>query len=265
MQKLFQAVITDIRNRENIDLYLSVLIGFIVVILDIFGFVRTDVTIAAVLAVLTLITIGMANDRKTTQLLHLSTTKLSSQVEDLISSFHVDNFFEHGIYYSLGDRFDKAESEIWLLGRIGYNTINNNYSALEQSLNRGCQIRMIICSEDVVGSQAKWSRTGKTREDYRREWKQSIMMATQLLDSCRNKQGMLEVRVIPVLYSYSGTYIDPRSEDGLFSFTPYSFPSRRDYGWEFKANYATAPKICGYLKADFEKLWEKAEKLLPPK
>ena len=173
----------------------------------------------------------------------------------------IDTFFDKGHYYSLEDILEEAHTEIWLFNRIGFNILNTNYSALEAAIKRGCHIKMIIGSEDAVLLQGKWSRMGKSGEKYLEEQQQAIQMAKQLL-ALSSQENAISIKTIPVLYSYNATFIDPGSVNGFFTFTPYSYPSRRDYGWEFKARFSDAEKICSFLIQDFNQTWEKADSLV---
>jgi hypothetical protein len=56
--RLLKSVISDIRKGISIDIYVTMLLSFIVLILSIFGIVETRVTISAILAVLLLLAIS---------------------------------------------------------------------------------------------------------------------------------------------------------------------------------------------------------------
>ena len=61
---LFQEFIADIKNGENLDAYLTMLVSTVITILDLIGVVQSDIVTAAILMTLTLLSFSTISTRK---------------------------------------------------------------------------------------------------------------------------------------------------------------------------------------------------------
>jgi hypothetical protein len=132
--RLLKSVISDIRKGISIDIYVTMLLSFIVLILSIFGIVETRVTISAILAVLLLLAISRLYDKK-------ELVKIREAVSGGGSQFHHlrDEDFAKLI---------KESEEIWMVSVANFRFLASNISAFKEFLQKGGRLRSIYLYPD---------------------------------------------------------------------------------------------------------------------
>jgi hypothetical protein len=129
MIEAIKRVWTDIKQGENIDLYLTLFVALALAGLNLFGIGQSMIG-SITLAVLALLAFSsLVNRRK----LEETIDKLSRDQDILLAHFPPNREDDM-----------KGAKELWLIGLILNKTINNHYSLLHEKLNRGDHIRILI-------------------------------------------------------------------------------------------------------------------------
>jgi hypothetical protein len=239
----FQRIWTDIRKGDNIDLYLTVLIALVLVILNIFGVALQGWLSSMTLAVLGLLAISMLGNRHRVE----EVLKKLSQTPD---SVFLDEFPS-----SLRNDIESSTS-LLLAGVTLGRTTKTYYSLFERKLQRGENIRILLVNPDggaieMADSRAYWSiDTERLRVEIR----------GRLADLCHLKKiapERIEIRTIQYPLSYGATLVNPDSSPSILYIEHYPYKVERE----------SIPKYIlrsqdgywyNFFKAEILKLWETA-------
>ena len=147
MTEAIKRVWTDIKQGENIDLYLTVIISLVLACLNVFGIGQSKIG-PITLAVLALLAFSsLANRRK----LEETVDKLSRGQDVLLDHFPASR--EEDMI---------GAKELWLIGLTLNKTINSYYSRLYDKLNQGDRIRVLLVNPQspysALVAQRKFSR-----------------------------------------------------------------------------------------------------------
>ena len=121
MIKFLKRAIEDIRRGENIDLYVTVLFAFVLVVLNVFGFADAHLLASTTLATLALLAVGLLVNRR--------------RMEALADAHRTSDaviFSEE--WPDLRPEFERSE-DIYLVGINLSRTTINNYALSERKLN----------------------------------------------------------------------------------------------------------------------------------
>ena len=148
--KIFKNIADDLKNGQNVEIYLVFIISLFVLIFDIFGTIKIDRIIEAVLAILALLSFGTITTRRTLKSLNDSVQSLNEATKKLNESMVNENFVKFGINDVLKDssqdyivsKFIEANNEIrifstWLLGV-------DPTPALITAAKRGVDIKILL-------------------------------------------------------------------------------------------------------------------------
>lgn len=141
----------DIKNFENLDLYLTVAVAIGFPILNMLGSVSDEFLPPLTLAVLSLLAITSLINRHRIDDLHQ--TLIGSPTDLFMEEFPED----------LKSNLESA-SELWLVGVSLHRTINFNYATLERKLRQGHRIRVLIVHPEGPGVEMAVSRNYTRKE-----------------------------------------------------------------------------------------------------
>lgn len=150
MKRILNSIITDIKNGQNIEFYVSIPVAIVVAVLGILGVVSYNVLSATILLLLSILSGAILLLRKSAVDIRSAYDELTIKIASLEASpYSISDIFRRGY-----PRFDDAlhnATEICVLGTSLVSTINNYFSHFEQALNRGAKLRFILSStEDNV-------------------------------------------------------------------------------------------------------------------
>ena len=117
---IYERIWREIRSGENIDLYVTIVIAFVLVILSLFGFASSGVIASLTLAVLGLLAISNLVNRHRVE-------ELIKQVAESAKGFFFDEFPA-----DFKENFESAK-EIWLVGVTLRGTLANYYGLIEKN------------------------------------------------------------------------------------------------------------------------------------
>lgn len=141
----------DIRNFENLDLYLTVVLAIGLSILNLLGSASDEYIPAVTLAVLGLLALTSLVNRHRIDDLHQTLT--GSPTDLFLEDFPED----------LKSNLESA-SELWLVGVSLHRTINFNYATLERKLRQGHRVRVLVVHPEGPGVEMAVSRNYTRKE-----------------------------------------------------------------------------------------------------
>lgn len=133
LQKLWN----DIRKGQNIDLLLTIVLTFGLVILNIFGIASSTLIAPLTLAILGLIAISFLESRYQVE-------ELTEKIGQTVDTLFLDEFPP-----SLDKDIERAK-DLWIMGVSLSRTVKTYYSVIERKLKDGHLVKVIVTHPDGV-------------------------------------------------------------------------------------------------------------------
>lgn len=239
---MMKRVWTDLKQGENIDLYLTLAIALLLAGLNLFG-IGQSMLGSITLAVLALLAFSSLVNRR----------KLEETVEKLGRDQHV-----------LLERFPpereehiKAAKELWLIGLTLNKTISTYYPILLENLKQGDRVRVLIVNPkskyvDIIAKR-KFSRD--TADDVQNTQHLTLRKLDSLLQTLTPAtQQNLEVRLTEYPPFFGAIAVDPDSIEGVIYIEHYSYQIDDDLPkLEFRPNDT---RWFQFYKQQMMKMWE---------
>lgn len=217
----------EIKQGENIDLYLTLTIAIVVAGLNLFG-IGQSLLGSITLAVLALLAFSsLANRRK----LEETVEKLSRDQHSLLERFPPER-----------EEHIKGARDLWLIGLSLYKTINNYYPLLLENLRQGDHVRVLIVNPkskygDIIAKR-------KFSHDPADDVQRIQQLTLNKLHSLRIEKSLkadlkknLEVRVTEYPPFFGAIAVDPDSNEGVIYIEHYSYQMEDDLPkMEFRPN-----------------------------
>lgn len=143
--KILERIWRDVRSGESIDLYATIAIAFVVVILSLVSSVSSNVVSSLTLTVLGLLAISNLVNRHRVE-------ELIKQIAESAQSFFLDEFPA-----DFKENFESAK-EIWLVGVTLRGTIRDYYGLIERKLRQGHHFNVLLVHPDGAAIEIAASR-----------------------------------------------------------------------------------------------------------
>ncbi|MCI0560566.1 MAG: hypothetical protein MN733_18930 [Nitrososphaera sp.] len=200
IMKKLSKIWSDIRKGENIDLFLTVIVSFVLVILNLLGMTSPTLVASLTLAVLGLITLSSLESRYQVQ-------ELAQKLDQSSSSLFLSNFPTEL------DQDVKAAQELWLMGVSLSRTVKNYYSDIEQKLKEGHSVRAILTHPE--GAALELSVLPVYGNKSLEQRKAEIIGSLETLCDLRNRYpNMLQIRTSNHYIGHGVIAVDPSSNVG---------------------------------------------------
>jgi len=209
--QFLQRIWGDVQQGENIDLYITVFLAILLVLLNLLGIVPDTLLTPLTLAVLGLLALAMVGNRY--------------QFEDLVRRVTQNSttLFQAEVAATFESDLQNA-TEIWLTGVSLNRTVKSHYGLLEKLLRQGVQIRVLLvdpgCDESIAMV---------TQREYRDRVSEDRIRSTihdTLEDLCSLREiapDHLNLRVIRFPISFGAIATDPHTSMGTLYLEHYSY------------------------------------------
>ncbi|HEV2381253.1 MAG TPA: hypothetical protein VG206_15850 [Terriglobia bacterium] len=243
-------VLEDVKNGENIDLYVTLLVAVILVTMNVLGFVATERLLPLNLAILALITLSLLVNRHRL-----------NDVVGTISALKDRAVFLEEFPADFSVQLDEAR-EVWLTGTHHSAVLTSHYQLFETKVNRGDRLRFLLL--DPKGTAYKMAAmrfpglVGAEQERMRIESSLATLLALQALAPDR-----VEIRVIDFPLDYTAYLLDPTSGRGAIYLERYTF---KVSGGSRKPKFVYKKRDgrwFEHLLAEVGHLWETAKPWTP--
>lgn len=215
MKNIINVIVNEIRQGENIDLYVTILLALVVAILGIFQVAKFDVVAGAILATLALLASAMLSSRRATRDMKLANNKLQETMDDLKLQLEQPAYISDLILQGYPDFASQLQSakRVSVLGAVLSSTVSRYNSEFVRILNRGGTLRFVL-SEPTPEVFAMQSVRSSLVDDYNFMMNASQnAMKTILTLAEKNSLGLVELQTIPYLNPYNLIIIE--SADGI--------------------------------------------------
>jgi len=210
--KLLRSIWDDLRQGENIDLYLTVIVALAISVLNLAGWAPATLIPAITLAVLALLAItNLVNRHK---------------LDDALQKQPSAQFFIENYPTSVIDDINSAK-ELWLVGYSLARTVLNYGSTFEAKLSRNERIKVLLI--DPYSDAVRYANAGllypMTLEQFRERINTSLTMLSQI---AKKYPGRLEVHLIDHPISF-GTYaMNIDAPNGIMYVELYEYKTTSD-------------------------------------
>jgi hypothetical protein len=199
----------DIRQGENLDLYVTLLVAIVFILLSLLGVASLSLIFSSTLAVLVLIAINLLANRHKTEELFKQLAKTS------------EGMFREEFPSTLKHDIEQAQ-ELWLVGVSLNTTIRSYYSLLEKKLRQGHSIRVLLVAPQGSGAAMAEMRVyGKPNIERNRT--EIIGILDYLCDLKNVADNALEVRTLDYPLGIGGFAINPDRASGALYLENYPF------------------------------------------
>lgn len=238
----------EIKQGENIDLYLVVIGAFLVSTLSLFGIISTGLTASVTLSVLALIAIATLKNR------HEFEYGVQNLIE-LKGHARAADFFS--TEKRLSDRYFSSADTIFLLGMTLGRTSREYMYVLSERLVAGAKIRVVILDqkEDDLLKQLSLRSSGKTSAEYWRSRLQTVETVIRVIADTPNAKGTIEVGYLPYIPSFGFAMIEPDEQSGSCFVELYHHKSAKPNP-TFFLRCSSDPDWYRFFREQFEVLWE---------
>ena len=203
---------TDIKQGENIDLYLTLAVAVILAGLNVFGIGQSMVGSITLVVLALLAFSSLVNRRK----LEETVEKLSQNQDVLLEQFPANR-----------EKDMKDAKELWLVGLTLNKTINLYYSLLLEKLKQGDHIRVLIVHPDspYVALIAKRKFSHDTLEDVQ-NYQRLTLSKLCSLKKVHNQNLEIRTTIYPPFFGALAT--DLENIEGVMYIDHYSYQMEDD-------------------------------------
>ena len=215
--KFLQRVWKDIRQGENLDLYVTVAVSIVLVVLNILGR-ALPLTAPLSMAILALLAVAILGNR------HRLETILQNMARGVHDVFYAD--FPDSLQKEIVEKIEQA-ADLLMMGIDLDATLSKHYSLLEQKLGKGDKVRVVLVDPDSSACEMV------VRKRYRPTTpaSQRLLIRSSLEAMCELRQktsGKLEIRVIDCPLARGGIIVDPDAPNGVLYIWNHSFKTSRE-------------------------------------
>lgn len=215
MMRFIKRIWNDIRQGENLDLYLTVLAAIILAILNLVGFALSSVINSFSLAILALLAVAMLGNRYRLDKL-LESSQLG--IDQILHQELTDKQDE--INHKMEHAFD-----LLLIGTNLYSTIQRHYLLLENRLRAGRQVRILLVNP--TGSASEFAAKRLYRSVSPEQYASQIKSSLQTLSTLKKETaGNLKLHVIDHPIGLGGVFTDMDTPEGQLFVWHHSYKSK---------------------------------------
>jgi hypothetical protein len=240
--QILKRIWEDISRGENIDLYLTVVVAFGLVVLNLLGLASASLIAPITLAVLGLLAIATLGTRyhieKQLQRFTLSPPS------GLRGRSELPSFRERG----------NSASEIIIVGVSLISAVTPNLDFFEQAMKSGCKIRFLLLDPASPAIQT-WTMLSKF-PDIQLDIRQTLKSLDILVQMKGETRGSCEVRLAPVFLPFGVAAFDPNKENGLMNVESLIYKGYLGDRPHILLTKAGDAKWFDFFKSQYEQLWD---------
>jgi len=238
--KIIRRIWDDIRNGENIDLYLTVAVVFIIGALNIFGSAPQEWVTSATLAALGILAISaLRNEHHSREL----SQKLAKSIGGCLRS--------RSQFIPL-DEYTKTASEIVIVTVSAVSLFNPYFGVFERKLKEGCKLSVLVLDPDSPAVQT-WNlgvRGSTTEADI----KNTLAQLRELMKAEKRK-GQCQVRLSSVYPPFSMSVVDPKKNTGSMVVELHAFKTPLTERPHISVSRLEDQRWFDFFMEQFEKIW----------
>jgi hypothetical protein len=207
--RTLQRVISDIRSGENIDVYIAILLSFVVALLGLTGRVPLELVASAILLTLAVVLSSVLVSRNTLK-------ELNNTIQELNASRSVDSYLKtRDEYAPLSETLANART-IHFMGSSLVSIFLGGYNQYlrEEKLNKqSSSIQILLLDKQSTALDVVAECVALSRDRVLNDISASLDSIAHTFDEGITR-GSLEVRLMPTYPGYNMTIVDPNEPYG---------------------------------------------------
>jgi hypothetical protein len=244
MTRLFRKIGSDILHGRYLEHYITLVLIFLVLALDIFDLASNDILAEITLAVLALVIFTSLTTRDSLDRISLSLDK----------PFSADAFFGAD-RHSLETEFSQAKT-IGIVGVTLSRTVRDYSSVLEERLKNGTQVRFILIDPD---STAPDQAVLRSRDVYSRQFYIDLLRPTlERISALSYASEEVELGLLPYKPAFGMFVIDPDDPRGRIIVEMYPHRSTELFP-TFELTPSRDPYWYRIFRKQYDILWSSCE------
>ncbi|MBN2004671.1 MAG: hypothetical protein JXA21_15045 [Anaerolineae bacterium] len=250
MKRYIQRMWADIRQGQNVDVYLTILVCTALIVLDIFNLVNDMNDLASgVLAALLLMALSTLNTRHVDQ-------RLGQVLDQFQHSQRSSEFFGHWDMNAVKPHL-KGAQEISLVLTGGFEFINSNADQLKVFVERGGLLRCILMDPDgeVIPMAMERLYGDKHKPEYLISQINLCIQKLKEIAISAAKPECVQVAVADYLLEFTLTAVDSQSPEGIMFVTLNGFGHSPGARPTFILHREEDAKWFSFYNANVENLW----------
>jgi len=243
---MFKRIWGEARRGENIDLYATIVIAVIFVVLDLLGLAPDSWLNPLTLAVLAMVSMAILMSRY--------------HVEDAVQRLRMPAISLFQDKFPEEFELDLLQSEsVYIIGASLSRTVKTYYETLQTKLKRGHHVRILILDPNGPAAELTEMRTnGHTHKDPERLRLHLRSTLADLEDLEQNSSGRLEVRTINFPMGFGAFGVDLDGPDGILFIEHYPFRTPGGSVPKFVL-YARDGRWYEHFRQELLALWENGQ------
>ncbi len=247
MLRLFQILITNLRIKQNFDIYITISIGISVGVLAAFGKLTDDKVLAATLVTLNLIAILFLGTRR--MIAHLLESPVSAE-----------NFFQKSLPGNLDVILLGAKESICITGMSLKRTVVTYSSVFQEQLKRGCNVKILLIKPEGHGIQLGGERISQVINKTRhQEYVKDTVKTLEWIANQTNGPGRLELKFLDYVPPFGLFLIDHNRYAGQIYVEIYNWRMEVGSIPVFILTPSKDRQWFSFFCEQFETLWANAE------
>lgn len=253
MKEIYQRILIDIKNRKNIELYLVLVVAFIVIILDTFGVDTTDAIFEVLLAITGLLAFSLIGNKHDNEILR-------KKIEGLNSKISAEKFFSEWSDTQFKSLIGEA-NEISMIAVANHVFLSQNAELIKNFVLKGGELRCILV--DPSGNAMKMVcdlATGyeKQIEHLAMQVDLSIQQFKDFAKSSPNPEK-IKLKLIDHMPYAITTMMDTKTDKGIIFVTLEGFEEPSQVRPSFTLKKFEDKKWFNFYLNSYENIW-KSEK-----
>lgn len=276
MLKFFEKVFQDLREGRNVELYVTVGVALVLVVLDVSGFASTEALAAGTLATLALLAYSTLNSREQIRSLVETSTATQAVVEQVLSDqARADDFF-----WERKRSLEQDLAHAGFIGAVGVTlsrTVRDYLDTFENRLASGTHLRfMVIDPTSQAPRQALLRGKGGIGDSFYADLVRTTLARICVLAELGDLLGTVELGLLPYTPSFGLFLIDPDEPHGriiveiyqhrsLASNPTFELDAQQDVRWYkfFREQFDLLWQSCGDRKRQDRHIHQFREELQP--
>lgn len=248
MKKYLLRVWDELKNGQNFDVYLTIFVCFILLMMDILGIASLEAVLSGILAVLLLITLNSLNIRQVNG-------DLQKEISNIQLSQTSINFFHEWDDAFFTSRLATAK-EIKIMAISPYDFIIHNSEKLKEVINRGANLQLIMTEPDgtaVNGAPIMFYGAAKQIEYISHHMRMTLRELQEIAISSSVEN--VKVKLVDVLPPYVMTMITGQTDDTTIFVTLNGISQPGVSRPSFRLRKISDGKWFDFYQKSFENLW----------
>ena len=209
--KLLKSIWQDIRQGENIDSYIAIIVALGLSIANVFGFAPQSLLASITLAVLALLAITNLGNRH--------------RLDAALGQKHKD-FFMTQLPETISDDMNKAK-ELWLFGYNLKKTIGKNLKLIDEKTERGEKIKILLVDPNKPGLvYANKTLYYTATDEQHRQWIENTL--SDLRQYPKSNRPYIEVRLIDFPIAFGVNAMDIMTSSGKIYIKTYEYKTKSE-------------------------------------